>query len=186
MEANEDFENGLALGWTNFTSVNGQHPSYFSKFLGPFERAEQPKKSFPLSPGTTNVRVQFDFYQIDSWDGSAFFGPDKFKVFVNSHLVDLGFFSKETTDNRASGNSPLDGGIRWRREYIDSSRSRIFGTTVDERHQVTIDIPESYLATSGMLTLQFFADVSERNRNEPAGIDNLVITSCPSNVPFPS
>lgn len=142
-------------------------------------------KSFELSPATTKVRVQFDFYQIDTWDGNTFLGPDKFKVFVNNNLVDLGFFTKETTDNRASGSTPVDGGIRWRREYIDSSRSRIFGTTVDERHHITIDIPENQLAPSGILTLQFFADVNEGNGNEPAGIDNLVIVSCPNNTPFP-
>ncbi|KAI2505208.1 hypothetical protein MHU86_9204 [Fragilaria crotonensis] len=148
VEANEDFETGLAPGWTNFTSVNSQYPGYFSNFLGPFERSQQPMKSFELSPATTKVRVQFDFYQIDTWDGNSFFGPDKFKVFVNNNLVDLGFFTKETTDNRASGSTPVDGGIRWRREYMDSSRSRIFGPTVDERHHITIDIPESKLAPS--------------------------------------
>lgn len=142
-------------------------------------------KTLVLSPATTKVRVTFDFYQIDSWDGNGFHGPDKFKVFVNDNLVDLGFFTKEDSDNIATGITPLDGGIRWRREYVDTIRANIFGPAVDERHKVTIDIPERYLSPSGSFTLQFFADVSEGNLNEPAGIDNLRIISCPRNTPFP-
>ena len=188
VEANENFENGLALGWSNFTSVNSRYRSYLSKFLGPFERAQQPKKTFVLSPATANVRVTFDFYQIDSWDGGSFpHGPDRFKVFVNSYLVDLGFFTKEVSDNGVRTGTAVDGGIRWKREYIDSSNinTNVFGESVDERHKVTIDISERLVEPSGTLTLQFFADVSEGNLNEPAGIDNLRILSCPRNVPFP-
>ena len=84
-------------------------------------------KTFVLSPATANVRVKFDFYQIDSWDGNSFqHGPDKFKVFVNNYLVDFGFFTKADSDNGVSGNTPLDGGIRWKREYIDSSKIASF------------------------------------------------------------
>ena len=142
-------------------------------------------KTFVLSSDTAMVRVQFDLYQIDSWDGdSTLRGPDKFKVFVNDHLVDLGFFAAADSDNIVRSGTAVDGAIRWKCDYIDSSKARIFGPVVDKRHGVTIDIPESFLSPSGALTLQFFADVSEGNLNEPAGIDNLLIITCPRDVPY--
>jgi large repetitive protein len=172
---NENFENGSLTGWTGATIESGAQSS-FSKFLGRFGMGQRPSKVFTLPPSIRNVRVEFLFYEIDSWDGNnSRYGPDKFFVYINNFKVDLGFFSQSTSES-ASGNI---GGILWSHSSISSPASLGFLSFSDQKHSVTLDIPLSYLQ-SGSLKIDFEAGVSEGALNETGGVDDLKIFGCPS------
>ena len=72
--AEEDFEGG-ATGWSNNATDNSE--AIFSEFLGRHASASEPptqavSKQFALSGEQHAVRIAFDLYQIDSWDGEEF------------------------------------------------------------------------------------------------------------------
>ena len=193
--AREDFEgiSSGSAGWTGASVYTGNATKNFTQFLGPFGQDQEPIKTFMLPNINNNVRVQFHFYQIDSWDESrGRLGPDSFKVFVDDQMVDLGIFSQ--TDI-AGGSGTTSAGIRWSHFYLDAGvalADRGFGQWVDMRHKVSLEIPSSFLSSES-LVLRFFADLKETgcNNNNPcdeewAGIDNLNITSCPEGMPFPT
>ena len=79
--AAENFEGG-ASGWSANVTTNGG-PA-FSEFLGAFPGtggAQAVSKIFPLSGAQTVVGIQFDFYEIDSWDNELF------NIFIDDALV---------------------------------------------------------------------------------------------------
>ena len=121
--------------------------------------------------------MTFQFYEIDSWDGdSTLYGKDKFVVRVNNNLVDLGFFSMNTSEV-ASGTA---GTILWSHTYTTGQVNLGFESGwTDQKHSVVLDIPSSYL-TTGNLKLEFEAVVNESSPNETGGIDDLKIVACPA------
>ncbi len=71
----EDFENG-ATGWSNNrTKKTAKDNPVFTEFLGDFfgpdEENRTVSKTFPLSGTQTDVKIRFDFYEIDSWDNEV-------------------------------------------------------------------------------------------------------------------
>ena len=192
VEAFEDMENGMpggpdglkiARGW-NSSAFNLIVPGFGSttSFLGYFAQGQRPRKTFQLTPASTNVRVKFDFLQLSSWDGCSMYGPDNFKVFVNDKLVDFGcfYFAYYGTVDDVTLSGTTSDGVIWTRSFVRKVPD--FDTEI---HEMTMDIPLS-LITTGSLTLEFFADVNEGDANEVAGIDNLKVISCPQNKVFPA
>jgi len=184
--ADENFEGpGDPLaGWTNGV-ISTDRPvdaNLFVRetttFLGPFGKdLGAPTKTFNIASGTDSVRVKFEFYEFDDWDGDSGalgFGQDKFQVGVNGQLVDLGFFKKEDSES-ASG---VSNNIIWQHTSAYAPTDVGFRNDPDQRHDVILDIPSSYL-TSGTLKLEFIAVLNVGIGNESAGIDNLNIISCP-------
>ena len=89
----EDFEKG-ASGWSSNAVTNGG--GTLTNFLGRFneiagnDRASQSVfKTFDAPPGVTEVQVQFDFLELDSWDG------EQFRVFANDQQVSAQQFFTE-------------------------------------------------------------------------------------------
>jgi hypothetical protein len=121
-----------------------------------------------IPTGTKSVHVEFLFYEAGSWDGNdPVYGPDKFYVYVNNNLVDLGFF-KNGVDENAQGYTK---GIQWRHTSLPPFPPVFI-------HSVSLDIPEKYL-TSGTFTLGFEASTVDTGPlNEPGAIDDLKIVAC--------
>jgi hypothetical protein len=188
----ENSNNNNAAGWTVFNSIysGGPEEGIFTKFLGPFAQlTDTPTRNFaPIAHNNGKVRVEFNFYQLDSWDGNAAasFGPDQFKVEVNDmYMVNLGFFSSVFgTNEMDDGITPA--GIKWNHTFIDAAVIAGFNNAASEqRHFVWMDLPTSVLVGNS-LKLRFIADLSLDASNESAGIDNLKITSCPADQSFPT
>lgn len=184
----EDFENsnnGNAAGWTGFNSIYSGPVTIFTKFLGPFGLNDTPTRNFaPILHNNGKVRVEFNFYQLDSWDGNnANLGPDQFMVEVNDvYLVNLGFFD---TVSDETGNGITADSIEWHHTFISAAVIAGFNNAATEqRHFVWMDLPTSVLVGNS-LKLRFIADLTTGVSNESAGIDNLKITSCPAGQSFP-
>jgi hypothetical protein len=123
----EDFEIESVEEWTDgvIGTTTEEAPT---KFVGPFS-GTKPSKTFALPEGTDSVRVSFQFYEFDSWDGDGLVdGPDKFFVRVNEKLVDLGFFNFDGSEVD-DGNTD---GILWSHSFTSTPRQ--FGGTLYHWH----------------------------------------------------
>jgi hypothetical protein len=170
--SDENFENEDLNGWVN-ARIETSAQAGFTKFLGLFTSKDLPTKTFAISPERSgSARVEFEFYEIDSWNGNGFWGPDNFLVVVNNQQVDLGFFTNFGRDPNASGTVQ---GISWSHNATIATTNLGFGIFADQKHDVVLDIPGSYL-TGNALTLKFHFNVTDDE--EYGGIDNLVIYSC--------
>ena len=80
----EDFEAG-AVGWNDFT-LDNTHPETFTEFLGrhgaPDGTGQVVWKDFELPNDQTQVVIEFDLYEIDSWDGG-----EVFNVYIDDAVV---------------------------------------------------------------------------------------------------
>ena len=83
----ETFEGGASGSWSNgTTTVNAA----FTEFLGRFGN-QTVSVTLNNLPPHTGIELHFDFFAIDSWDGSdpTFGGPDEFLVGLGASIDDL-------------------------------------------------------------------------------------------------
>ncbi len=122
----EDFEGG-ATGWSNNTTDSSE-PDSFSQFLGRFagaldEPTEVVSKEFPLSGAQDGVVLEFDFYQIDSWD------KEEFLVTVDGKVHERrGFrFGRDATENQFTAFlGPMSGRDKPSKEYpLDGTQTQV-------------------------------------------------------------
>jgi len=165
-----------SAGWFN-GNLNADCPA-LTQFLGRFDSASPfPYKTYTIPPATTQVKVEFDFYQIDSWDG----GTDSLRVLLNSLSIDLGSF--QTSDISTPGHVP---GTPVNRQYptdvsvvlntLKRTTPIVCFKTGDEIiHHVAITLPNKYFST-GKLTLELQTWLTDYVRDEASGFDNIKIT----------
>ncbi len=154
----EDFEGG-ALGWSQNTSTTGN--STFTRFLGRFGGtggAETVFKTYALSGVQTQVTIDFDFYEIDSWD------EEEFRVFVDGMAVERDRYSWRRDDGIYHGLPklfPADDG------HTDYG----FGNFPDQgiAYQLVI------ATTASSLRLGFGSTLNQDITDEAWGIDNIQI-----------
>ncbi len=170
----ENFENG-ASGWNINNTHNGG--SEATNFLGRFGKgtiqadgSEQVYKTFDFGAehAGQKVLIEFDMYEIDSWDANSFSGDggieEAFTVYTNeSRVVDdmLGVDSHYNKDEKegTTFNNNIDGTSGWE----------------DESHHYSI---EATLDSNGQVKLGFGATrLGEHYTNESFGIDNVTIKS---------
>jgi len=151
----ENFESGTATGWTNNTvSKNvGQLGSFLGRFGGTAGQEGVSKVySFGKEHAGQTVQIEFDFYEIDSWDG------EQFKVFVNGAQVS----SKQYWTDGYYGNK--DGGV---------AKGNSFNTSwSEEAHHYTI---EALVDANGQVKIGFGSTLDQDAGDESWGIDNLTI-----------
>lgn len=155
----EDFESG-ATGWSNNTTTNGG--SAFSTFLGRFGGtggSQTVFKDFSLSGNQTQVTVQFDFYEIDSWDNETF------SIFIDDVVYRSDNFQHNREDAPA-GTVDLFGGA--------SSPDTNYGFSgwTDQGIGYSFDIA----TTSTTLRLGFGTTLNQAINDESWGIDNVLVT----------
>lgn len=155
----ENFEGG-ASGWSVNSTTNGG-PA-FSEFLGAFPGtggAQAVSKIFPLSGAQTVVGIQFDFYEIDSWDNELFniFIDD---ALVMSHPFDFTVYDASPDMANILPPPPILADLG-------------FGQWPDQTYTHNFII---YPTTATGFKLGFGATLDgENGDNEAWGIDNLVI-----------
>ena len=94
------FENGIGAEWGVAQVVSTY--SAFTKFTGRFDNDPQTLRLKGLTPGKAYT-LGFDFYAIDSWDGTS--SPDQFLVNINGNQAFLETFSNYNGDPPSSPQS---------------------------------------------------------------------------------
>ena len=162
-------------GWNCVRTTLG---SNIGTIIGPFGNGS-PNPSSTLYVGTdaANLRIQFDFLELDSWDSTGTYGPDSLQVRINNELVDIGTFQQGIDEGSRSGRS--NNGIQWSM-WSKSGIINIDGTNdsyTDEVHVISMVVPRA-LYSSGSLTMTFIPNLSESISNESAGFDNIRVSQC--------
>ena len=177
----EDFEDGIAVGWSNGKI---ESTTLFTKFLGRFGIGDNTtSKTFDVPMYVDEITIEYDMYEIDSWDRLH---NDRYYAIVDGRTLDFGLFSMDTTGATETRNGQTDG-ITWTHTFSEKAEMGFatFGN-MDEKHAVVITVPSSYFALDRMITVQFVASFSEAISNEALGIDNVKIrahNTCPTASP---
>ncbi|MCY2983755.1 MAG: Ig-like domain-containing protein, partial [Planctomycetota bacterium] len=161
----EDFENG-ASGWSsNAVSDGGQA---LTKFLGRFDDIggndwgkQSVSKVFNAPPGVTEVQVQFDFLELDSWDG------EQFRVFANDKQISAQQFFTEYSAYGRDGNKTDSVALD------DGTKNQGFSGWADQRHRYTVTVP----VVNGQFKVGFGATIDQGPDDEAWGIDNFKVTA---------
>ncbi len=158
---NENFETA-ATGWNVTTREYDASLSYFLGRFGGTGGAQSVYKTFTLAAPSI-VTIQFDFYEIDSWDG------EQFRVFINDAVVIAAPIRQSYNDSVTNAVALTDG----------LSHIAYSSGWTDQKFRFTL----TYDATTTNLKLGFGSTLDQAIADEAWGIDNLMITA---NAPEPT
>ena len=159
--ADEDFEGG-ATGWSNNATRNTQpaFTEFLGVFHGPDEADRTVSKTFALSGAQTGVTIEFDFYEIDSWDSEVMsLFIDGSNVPVISDTFHVGNYDDPALATPLQGPPPTNLGF--------------FGSA-DQTYRYSLSVPTT--ATSLELMFDFGLNSGP---DEGAGLDNVFIMEVP-------
>ena len=170
------FENGSTSGFTN--GIIDYDPG-FTKFLGRYGKnnagpGKDPFRYFSNIPkDADHVILEFDFYEIDSWDYSH---KDYLCVAIDHRTADLGRFDTHQNEN---GRSRSPGGIYFK--IVSQAPPRNIGFNdrwKDQIHHITMKIPNRFFKNDGRIKVVFMPRLNEPDiNNESAGFDNIMLTA---------
>ena len=163
----EDFEGGTT-GWNNNTTTS---ETTFTEFLGRFAREvdvadnQEIFQTFTLSGTQEYVTVEFDFYEIDSWDNEFFY------VFVDDVLLTDSHQLRANTYNDLS--TGKNGNISYTVQETSQAAGKIGFTDrfFDQTYHFSLIIP----TTAATIKLGFGSNLSSNTNDESFGIDNITI-----------
>jgi len=153
--ANEDYEDGVAEGWSGGLVAFDHAATHFLGRLG-MENSEISKK-FTVPKDATRVDIKFSLYELGDWE--AF---DEVFLRVGSTEIGLGDLTEATS-------SDIVGSIAWMRS-LSASRGDV------EAHDVFVSVPNAYFLF-GKLQLDIRTATSKPLSVLSAGIDNLIVTA---------
>ena len=175
--ADEDFEDDVATGWSRggVVTTEADNPvftKFLGRFFGPSDLTRTTSKTFDLPGDQTEVVIQFDFYEIDSWDVdetfSLFIDDNPIPVFVDR------FFEARFDDPELA--TPLQPG--------PSVSNHGFTTRWPDQ---TYRYDLVHATTADTLKLTFHFGLDSGPGDESAGLDNVFITADSGPVvPVPS
>jgi hypothetical protein len=172
--AMDDFEGSEPLrGWYNGVS---QVSSSLFHYLGKFSKQTplSPFKVFNVPIDATNIIIEVDFFEMNSWKSSTRnladcgLTSDCVFIYVNSQKIPIGVFGVDFDEGSYDGTV---NGLYWRVDSVDSYDDQ---TDMGQTHKITVNIPRSTeLYHDGQLKLEFETLVSSDKAN--AGWDNVLI-----------
>jgi len=164
--ASENFENG-ASGWSNnaVTESTGNATNFLGQFGGTNgEQGVSKTFDFGAEQAGQTVSIEFDMYEIDSWD------DEKFNVFINDEMVSSEYLSHQGRSWSSHATDEQDGGTA-----IDNlGSSGAYYLDNDEAHHYTL---EAKVDENGQIKLGFGSTLNSGTNDESWGIDNVVITA---------
>ena len=170
----ENFENSKTTGWKNGRIDSA--PA-FTKFLGRYDVNDRKSDKFPektysgLNPKANSIKLQLDFYEIDSWDGTGKYGPDLLWIRIDGVKLAIGPFAMNVDEKTKSGGAF---GISWSSKSLGPPAHLGFnGGYLDQKHRFTIIIPKEYYA-DGKITVKLGAEITSEKWDESAGYDNII------------
>lgn len=156
-----DFESGEAGAEWSATALS--QTQGFSRFLGNFS-----SRTVALNVGLEGAvthELVFDFFAIDSWDGSdSPWGPDYFGVKIN------GVEQMRYTFSNWNGPETFPG------EALVTGVDLGFATYTDSIYRLSM----TFDAIVGRNTIEFFASGLEPINNESWGLDNVGVRALPA------
>ena len=181
----DTFEDGQAPGWANSKLEKN---AVLTTFLGRYAKTENgspPTKTYQLDPNTNSVALEFDFYEIDTWEGTRGGAKDKLEVEINGHNIFIKNYDWKLDDGTTTGE---ENGMKFS-SVAKTGRQEVIGAdnTGEQTHAIVIEIP-GYIFPDGTLEVKLKATLSGTVDNESAGFDNVHITSlnCQTDAPSPS
>jgi len=182
----EDFEGG-ATGWSDnvTTNLGGELTEFLGRFGGT-DGKEGVSKTFNLGMENAGkiVTVEFDMFEIDSWDGSNSFNlenedgnAESFQVFINGSKVADDEYDAFSEDENTDGKDDSDGGVQVGNLSYDENggwedKDYERGNN-EEIHHYSI---EARVDEYGNIKLGFGSTLNEAIENESFGIDNIKIS----------
>jgi hypothetical protein len=198
----QNFEDERFTGWKN-GKISPAASSNFSSFLGPFDKNSYfpVKRFFVVDESTVRIFFQFDFYELDSWDGdsNAQASYDTFGVGVSGDIADQASFGRfkfgyDDIDPRLPTSGTSSKGIKWTRtsrKGTDSPQGCFVltgGCTQDfqdQVHTIVVEVPRLFFSQTREVTLamewKLFGEADEF-----VGIDNVYSVACIDTVPSAS
>ena len=167
--AHENYANGADAGWWDPWAMQ-QHngDKYLGGFGNTYRTTDDTAKTFNVPAGTEKLKVEFDFLEVDSWDGEHFY------AFVDGKRIDLGkFFVDYNYGNRTEGQSGQAGNISWTVSNGYTTQNFVGSGYSDEVHKVTLQIDNP----GAQVRLGFGSNLNETKHSESWGIDNLKLTA---------
>ena len=170
----EDYTNGADAGWWDrWVMQRHNGDKYLGGFGNTYRTTDDTAKTFNVPAGTEKLKVEFDFLEIDSWDGEHFY------AFVDGQRIDLGkFFVDYNYGNRTEGQSGQAGNISWTVSNEYTTQNFAGSGYSDEVHKVTLQIDNP----GAQVRLGFGSSLNQNKHDESWGVDNLKITAI-SNKP---
>ena len=163
----DDFESMSLTGWTD-GRLDTTSTQYFTSFLGRYGRSMSPEKTYmSISTTASKLTLEFDFYEIDTWD------HETFTVVINNFTVPLGTFFVFNNEGTFGG---VVGDVHF--EILSGEKFPSTGFDddyPDQIHHVTIDLPIRFV--TGFLKVRFESGLDEEVNNESFGIDNIKLTT---------
>ncbi len=127
-----------------------------SKFLGRLERHKVISKTFDVPGDLETVQIEFDFYEIDSWDN------EYFTVYINNEEVSSEPFHQNNSEENYANSIVLS-----------DPENLGFSSYKDQKHRYSFEAP----VVNGQVTLGFSAALSSSTSDESWGIDNVKISA---------
>lgn len=159
MVYSSDFESGTPSGVWSLDTV--AQSAGLSRFLGRLGNTSA-TLSLALEAGRTH-ELSFDFYAIDSWDGSDTpWGPDTFGVRID------GLDSFQETFSAFSGPQTYEG---------DPARRGAFG--FGNWNDTVWRLTMHFTPESNNTAIEFYANGLEMMHNESWGLDNVAVRQMP-------
>ena len=158
--ASEDF-NDVVTGWSDNTTNAW---SGYSPFLGRHSGtggSQYLYKTFPLSGTQTKVTIQFDFYEIDSWDNETFYVYIDDAVFLTDSFNFLSFQDPVYAVPHQDGYAGKP--MMW--------ESILGGKWADQTYTYTITVN----TTASSIKLGFATNLTNGIGDESWAIDNVII-----------
>jgi hypothetical protein len=175
-----NFESPVGDEWTNQT-VDKTYKNVFSSFLGRFS-SDGTTLTLNTTPGNT-YRLEFDFYAIDSWDGSqnidpnsgVTVGPDYLDISVDDTRIFRESFSNIVDYPQSYNRQPDVGGIS-----NDLGFNTSFGDSIYRR------VPINFTATGNTTQIRFADYGLQGIDDESWGIDNVRVFFTGVNAKLPT
>ncbi|MEM7211730.1 MAG: SdrD B-like domain-containing protein, partial [Pseudomonadota bacterium] len=167
--AHEDFTGGADNGWWDrWTMDSDSGDTYLGGFGNTGRTSDDTAKTFHVPADTDKLEIEFDFIEVDSWDGESFY------VFIDGHRIDLGDFRH----NHDEGDRDIDAGngLTVRIESQGDGKSDLgYGKDhwTDQVHKVTITVENP----DNDVRIGFGSSLNQDKHDESWGVDNLKLTA---------
>jgi len=138
-------------------------------YLGNYGAGEALTKTISVPDGASELKLTFDFLEVDSWDNEHFY------IDINGVTVDLGQFHVYNAEG-THGWTAADGDITFRKTAASSSTDFTSQNWADQRHTFEIEIPGN-LINDGTFTMRWHSSLNQGANDEAFGIDNFYVSA---------
>ena len=167
----ENFEDGSLTGWTNGRTTLDPTFSHFLGRYGQEDMGKYPRKTYFIPMDAEEVVLEYDMYEIDSWDGHR---GDSATVYLDGKRINLGTFRHRKRENGRTG---FAHGVSFRLDSAPLPTTSAFGQWEDEIHHVTMRVPKSFYRSDGELKVEFRWSLNQGLIDESIGFDNIKLTA---------